>query len=69
MEGDKKTSHTREPRVQLFPDNKAAINRHDSMAKTNTNNKKDPQKKHRLGMARKKITGGFKLVLRYQPQP
>ena len=30
--------------------------------------KKDPQKKHRLGMVRKKITGWFKHVM-YQPHP
>ena len=32
-----------------------------------TQNKKDPQKKYRLGMVSKKITGGLKLVSRYQP--
>ena len=33
-------------------------------------NKKDPQKKHRLGMVSKNIfTGGLKLVLWYQPRP
>ena len=37
-------------------DHKAARNRQDSMTKTNTNNKKDPQKKHCLGTVSKKIT-------------
>ena len=32
-----------------------------------TNNKNDPQKKHRLGTVRKNITGGLKHVWRYQP--
>ena len=32
------------------------------MANTNTNHKKDPQKKHHLGTVGKKITGGLKLV-------
>ena len=35
----------------------------------NINYKKDPQKKHRLGTVSKKITGGLKLVLWYQPHP
>ena len=34
----------------------------DSMTKTNRNNKRDPQKKHRLGTVSKKITGGLKHV-------
>ena len=38
------------------------------MEKTNTN-KKDPQKKNRLGTVSKKITGGLKLVSRYQTHP
>ena len=46
-------SHTRDQEVSLFPigDQKAARNRHGRMAKTNTNtnNKKDPQKKQCLG--------------------
>ena len=43
-----------------FPagDHKAARNRHDSMTR-NTNKKHGPQKKHRLGMLSKKITGGL----------
>ena len=32
-------------------------------------NKKSPQKKYRLGMVSKKITGGLKLVSLYQPHP
>ena len=38
-------------KVNFFPtgDHKNERNRHDSMTKTNTNNKKDPQRKHRLG--------------------
>ena len=43
-----------------FPtgDNTATRNRHDSMTKanTNTNSKNEPQEKHRLGTASKKIT-------------
>ena len=56
--------------VSPFPTggHKAARNRYRSMAKANTNNKKDPQKKHRLGTAGKKLViGGLKLVSRYQP--
>ena len=50
--------------VSPFPtgDHKAARNRHHSMAKTSTNNKKYPQKKHHLGSISKKITEGLKLV-------
>ena len=39
------------------------------MAKTKTNNKKDPKKKHRPGTISKKNTGGRKLVSRYQSHP
>ena len=54
--------------VSPFPtgDHKATRNRHASMAKTDTNNKKDPQKKHRLGRVSKKITEELKLVSPYQ---
>ena len=47
--------------VSPFPtgDHKAARNRHGSLTKANTNNKKDPQKKHRLGTVSKKMTGGL----------
>ena len=47
-----------------FPtgDHEAAMNRLDSMVKKNLNNKKDPQKKHRLGTVSNKITGGLKHV-------
>ena len=57
--------------ISPFPTGKqdAARNRHGGMAKTHANNKKDPQKKHRPGMASKRITGGFKLVSQYQPRP
>ena len=52
--------------VSPFPagDNKAARNRQDSMTKKtgNTNNKKDPQKKHRLGTVSNRMTGGLKHV-------
>ena len=53
--------------VSSFPtdDLKPARNRHGIMAKTNTNNYKDPQKKHRLGTVSKKITGGFFVVKAY----
>ena len=42
-------------KISPFPagDHKADRNRQDSMAKTNINNKKDPQKKHGLGTVRK----------------
>ena len=68
MESDKKY-HIQE--VSPFPtgDHNAVSNNHDRVAKTNTNNKKDPEKKHRLGMARKKMSGGSKLVSWYQPLP
>ena len=36
--------------------------KHHSMAKTNTSNKKDPQKKHCLGTVRKKITKITKII-------
>ena len=54
-EGDKNTRkhHTNESQeVSPFPagDHKAARNRQDNLTKTKPNNKKDPQKKHRLGM-------------------
>ena len=54
--------------VSIFTagDHKAEWHRQDNIAKTNTN-KKDPQKKYHLGMVSKKITGGLKLVSRYQP--
>ena len=58
--------------VSSFPegDHKDAMYRQDSMTDTKRNNKKDPQKKHRLGMVSNYIiTGGLKLVLWYQPQP
>ena len=53
-ESDKNTRKHQIQRTQEgspFPasDHKAARNRQDSMAKTNTDNKKDPQKKHCLG--------------------
>ena len=53
-----------------FPpgDHMAARHSQDNMAMTNTN-KKNPQKKYRLGTVSKKITGGLKLVSRYQPRP
>ena len=46
-----------------FPagNHKAAMNRQESMTNTKHNNKKDPQKKHRLGTVCKNIfTGAFK---------
>ena len=48
-----------------FPagDFKVVRNRQESMTKTNTNNKKDPQKKHQHWAVSKKITGGVKYVL------
>ena len=69
--------HTRKHHIQEsqevspFPTggHKLARNIHDSMAKTNTNNKKDPQKKHHLRTVSKKITGELKLVSRYKPYP
>ena len=68
-ESDKNTRkhHTQKSLdVSPFPagDHKAARNRQDSMTKANTkhNNKKDPQKKHRLGTVSKKVSGGLKLV-------
>ena len=59
-----KRQHTRkhhiQERLEVSPfqasNHKVARNRQDSMAR-NTNNKKDPQKKRRLGTASKKITG------------
>ena len=73
-ESDKKT--TRKHHIQEsheaspFPtdDHKPARNRHGIMAKTNTNNQKAPQKKHRLGMVSKsvrKITGVLFVVKAY----
>ena len=53
----------------LTGDHNATRNRYGSMAKTNTNNKKDPQKKHHLGIISQTITGGLKLVSRYKPHP
>ena len=51
--------------VSIFPtdDHKAARSIHGSMAKTKTNkiNKKDPQKKHRLGTVSKKKLEGLNL--------
>ena len=46
---------------QQVAEHKAAKD-YDSVAKTNTYNKKDPQKKHHLGMVSKKIPGGLKLT-------
>ena len=43
-------------------DHKASTNKHLVMAKTNTDNEKDPP----LGTVSKKIARGLKLVLRYQ---
>ena len=63
--------HTQESQeVSPFPggDYKAARNRHDSVT-LNTNNKKDPHKKHRLGTVSEKIAGGLNHVWRYQPLP
>ena len=56
----KKTSHTRDPFTA--GDHKPTRNRQDGIAKTNkkTNNKKIPQKKHRIGTVSKIITGGLK---------
>ena len=46
------------------------MDRQESMRNTKQNNKKDPQKKHRLGTVSKNIfTGGLKQVLWYQPHP
>ena len=61
LESDKNTRkhHTQESQaVSSFPagDHKAARNRQHSMTKTNANNKKDPQKKHRLETVSKRIT-------------
>ena len=49
--------------VSPFPtgDHKAARNRHGSMTKTNTNNKKDPQKKQRLERSVRKSLEGLKM--------
>ena len=41
---------------------KAKIRNQYSIRKTNTTNKKDPQKKHHLGIVSKMITGGLKHV-------
>ena len=46
-------------------DHKTASNRNDIMAKTNTKNQKDTQKKHRLGTVSQKITGGLNIDLRF----
>ena len=67
-ENDKNTRkhHIQEPRGQPFPagDHKVARNRQESMTDNHKtqNNKKDPQKKHCLGMVSKTITGGLKHV-------
>ena len=66
-----KTSHTREPRGQSFPSRwpqgcKEQIRQYNRQTR-NTNNKKDPQKMHRLGTASKKINAGPKHVWRYHP--
>ena len=67
-ESDKNTRkhHKQESQeVSLFPtgDQKAARSIHGSMAKTKTNtiNKRDPQKKHRLGTVSKKKLEGLNL--------
>ena len=73
LESDK---NTRKHRIQesqefsSFPagDHKAAMNISDSMAQ-NTNYKKDPQNKHRLGTVCMKITGELKNVWWYQLHP
>ena len=62
-ESDKNTRkhHIQESKwVSPFPTggHKAATNRHLVLAKTDTNNEKDPQKKHHLGMVSKKIAQG-----------
>ena len=44
-------------------------NRHNSISKINTNSKKDPQKKIRLGKVSKKTTGWLNYAWRYQPHP
>ena len=54
MKNDKNTrKHQIQESQEVSPflkgEHKAARNRHHSMATPNTNNKKDPQKKHRLG--------------------
>ena len=71
-ESDKNTTtrHIQESQENSpFPagDHNTARHRQDNMAKTNTNKKKDPRMKYRLGTVSKKITGGLKLVSRYQP--
>ena len=50
--------------VSPFPDHKAARDRQDMGQRQtrNTNDKKDPHKKHRLGTVSKKMTGGLKHV-------
>ena len=60
-ESDQKTQEESQE-VSPFPtdDHKAAINRHHSLAKTNTNNIKDPQRKHRLGTSVRKLLEGLK---------
>ena len=64
-----KTSHTRD---SIFPagDHKVAMNRQKTLETRNISIKKDPQKKHRHGTVSKRyFTGGFILVLWYQPHP
>ena len=71
MESDKITTkrHIQESQdVSTFPAgaHKAARHRQDKMTKAN---KKDPQKKYRLGTVSKKITGWLKIVPRYNHHP
>ena len=65
----------REPRGEPFPGRrpqgcKEQTRKYDkSKHETQRDNKKDPQKKQRLGTVSKKMTGGLKLVSRNHPHP
>ena len=72
-ESDKNTRKHKSQAVSLYPkgDHEAERNRQDSITKTNMkhNNKKDPQKKHRLETVIKDITGGLQYIKWYQLHP
>ena len=68
-----KKHHKQEPRGQPFPSRwpagrKEQTGQYERQIR-NTNNKKNPQKKHRLDMLCKKITGGLIHFLEYLPIP
>ena len=72
LENDKSTrKHHIQENQEVSPlstgDHKAARSRHHRQQRQTQITKKDQQKKQHFGMVSKTITGGFKLVTRFQP--